>query len=688
MTRKKLLLIVVVCVLAVSIPVTIALMHRGSGPPDGGGGGGTADVPTDDSTTPSTLTILSLTDGSIFVMKAGASDWIEAHVGMTLKIGDIVRSGNNSSAQITFFEGSTIDLDADTQIEVAALNISSTGSTTIGLRQVIGTTVSRVTQLVDTESSYEIETPACVAAVRGSAMVVKVIGGGITWVTNLEGHIWVTANGVELEVPEGQKCIITLGGSPQLVQSDEGGGAGGGGGGGGGSSSPNLDIGLTKVPGAVQAHEGDTITYTYSVTNSGDVPLSGVSVTDNMIEDVIYQSGDANGDGRLGTDEIWTFTASHNVTAGDPNPLVNTAAAAGSYAGAGTVVAWARASVDILRPAIALEKTADPVQARDGDTITYSYTVANTGNTPLSGVSVADDKIGNITYESGYLSGDTNGDGILDRDETWIFTATYGVTTEDPSPLVNTATVSGTDALARTVESEEAAASVTISRLIVEITHPDDGATITSSMVTVTGTVSDPAITQATIAVNGSSHTISVENGGFSSDENVSGGVNIITVSATDGVIVGSDTVSITVVSPAYGIRIELTWDTADTDLDAHLIRPFGAYATIPDDCFYANKDPDWGVSGETLDDPTLDQDDLHGYGTETITLRQPYEQGTYEYKVHYYTDRWHGPSTATVSVWINDLWVGNRSREMSINDVWDCLSIEWPSGQVTWTGE
>ena len=216
----------------------------------------------------------------------------------------------------------------------------------------------------------------------------------------------------------------------------------------------------------MQAHEGDAITYTYTVTNPGNVPLSNVSVTDDMIEDVIYQSGDTNEDSTLDIDETWVFTATYNVTAGDPTPLVNTAAAAGTDASSQTIIAWTTASVDILRPAIALNKTADPVQAQDGDTITYNYTITNPGNTPLSAISVTDDKIEDVTYQSG----DTNGNEILDVDETWVFAATYTITTEDDSPLVNTATVSGTDALSRSVESEEDTASVDILQPAIAIT--------------------------------------------------------------------------------------------------------------------------------------------------------------------------------------------------------------------------
>jgi len=417
---------------------------------------------------PSTLTILSITKGNVFVMKGGTDSWIEAQVGMSLEAGDTIKTDDSSSAEITFFDGSTIELQAGTEIEVVSLDISTdTGSTTITLEQTIGTTISRVTKLLDPASRYEIETPTGVAAVRGSSMLVQVFPDGSTWTTNLAGEIWFTSNGVELQIPVGGVCIARTDQSPQLIPSVDGGWGGGG-------FPPNSYIAITKMPDLTQAHEGDAVTYTYTVTNPGNIPLSDVLVTDDKAQHVIYQSGDTNGDGKLDTDETWVFTATYNVTTDDVSPLVNNAAAAGTNAQSETIIAWATASVDILQPAIAMTKTAEPAQAHEGDTITYTYTITNPGNTPLSAISVTDDKTGNITYEGGYQSGDTNGDEILNVDETWVFTATYTIITADVSPLVNTAIVSGTDALSQLVESEEDTASVDILRPAV-VRFPDEG---------------------------------------------------------------------------------------------------------------------------------------------------------------------------------------------------------------------
>jgi hypothetical protein len=54
------------------------------------------------------------------------------------------------------------------------------------------------------------------------------------------------------------------------------------------------------------------------VTNPGNVPLSGITVTDNVTNVTpVYVSGDANGDSKLDTDETWVYSASGTAIAGD-----------------------------------------------------------------------------------------------------------------------------------------------------------------------------------------------------------------------------------------------------------------------------------------------------------------------------------------------------------------------------------
>jgi VCBS repeat-containing protein len=169
------------------------------------------------SPTPSAVATLSEIEGDVSVMEAGADIWTEGQVGMSLEVGDAAKTGEDSSAEVTFFDGSTIELQPDTEIEITALDIADDGSTTITLEQVVGATISRVVHMIDPASGYEVDTANGAAGVRGSILVVCVTSNGTTWVANQQGTIWTRAHGVELQLPEKRKCLLKPLLQPELL---------------------------------------------------------------------------------------------------------------------------------------------------------------------------------------------------------------------------------------------------------------------------------------------------------------------------------------------------------------------------------------------------------------------------------------------------------------------------------------
>ena len=166
---------------------------------------------------PPTLTVVSTSGGNVSVMKADGSGWIQAEAGMSLIPADIMKCDDDSGAEITFVDGSTVELLPGTEIEVVELEIMDAGCATMRIKQTIGSIIFRVTKIIDRACRYEVETPTGEVAVRGSGVQVYVIEDGTTWACNLEGEIWAIAQGVELQIPEGRCCVIRPGQPPKLV---------------------------------------------------------------------------------------------------------------------------------------------------------------------------------------------------------------------------------------------------------------------------------------------------------------------------------------------------------------------------------------------------------------------------------------------------------------------------------------
>jgi uncharacterized protein YfaP (DUF2135 family) len=227
----------------------------------------------------------------------------------------------------------------------------------------------------------------------------------------------------------------------------------------------------------------------------------------------------------------------------------------------------------------------------------------------------------------------------------------------------------------------------------VEITSPEDNSSTNNRLINVQGTVvSQNEIAQATITRDGESRPLELTyegsgsyNYSFDTSVELHQGWNTITVTATDtDHRSGSDTIDVYANIPIIPIRIELTWDTANTDIDSHFIAPGYSMGDEFGDCYFGNMNPDWDYSGgSSAGDPQLDRDDTDGYGPEYTVLQAPPFNGIYQFKVDYFSGS--VPTTATVRIWINDVLRFNQSRELqSTEDVWDCACISWPSGTVS----
>jgi hypothetical protein len=117
---------------------------------------------------------------------AAATEWQGVPSRQTVQTGDRVRTGTGAAARLVYFEGTVTELGPGTGVVVQRLERSPGGGIVTSLLQTAGTTISRVIQLVDMAATFEIETPAATAFVRGTTPRVEVAADGTTRVTNVE----------------------------------------------------------------------------------------------------------------------------------------------------------------------------------------------------------------------------------------------------------------------------------------------------------------------------------------------------------------------------------------------------------------------------------------------------------------------------------------------------------------------
>ncbi|SRR6266851_3367702 len=148
--------------------------------------------------------------------------------------------------------------------------------------------------------------------------------------------------------------------------------------------------------------------------------------------------------------------------------------------------------------------------------------------------------------------------------------------------------------------------------------------TVTEPAITVTGTVENKGIQTIELDVNGSTRTVSVDQGTFQSRVPLLPGENTIHASVAGALatlVSGSRVTRVIAQIPPSDIWTELDWEGLG-DIDLHLYLPNGEH------CFYGNKQTQVGAS--------LDVDNQWRDGPEHITMGNAIP-GEYRVTVLYY---------------------------------------------------
>jgi hypothetical protein len=234
------------------------------------------------------------------------------------------------------------------------------------------------------------------------------------------------------------------------------------------------------VDGDGRADAGDTISYSFVVTNTGNVTLKDVKVTDT--DDAVGpnptvatptlvttdsgtvppaqlaaagQLNDSSDAGTpdsdwdvLGPQDVVTFTATYSVlpadiagAGGGDNEIDDVATVTGNYnPGTGNITVTGTSSAATVldtQSALTITKVAnDTTDVVAGQVVTYTYTVTNTGNVPLTAIALSDTHNGVLNALTPAFQSFTTNTGstnsgntitLLQPGDVAVFTAPYTV---------------------------------------------------------------------------------------------------------------------------------------------------------------------------------------------------------------------------------------------------------------------
>ncbi len=228
------------------------------------------------------------------------------------------------------------------------------------------------------------------------------------------------------------------------------------------TQSPELNI-TKSADKTVNVAVGETITYTYVVTNIGNVTIDELNVTDNHSGTGTLSDMNQS-DITLAPSESTTYSATYVVTQEDVDAgtdITNTATVDGTPKGGILRPVSADATVDLIDRVsnFTMAKSSSATDAQVGDSLPYTFAVTNTGNVTLTAPVITDAKcLATPTLTTESLTADTR----LEVGETHTYSCLSIPVTQtevDAGVVLNSASITATPPLGATVPAPQEANS-------------------------------------------------------------------------------------------------------------------------------------------------------------------------------------------------------------------------------------
>lgn len=136
------------------------------------------------------------------------------------------------------------------------------------------------------------------------------------------------------------------------------------------------------------------------------------------------------------------------------------------------------------------------------------------------------------------------------------------------------------------------------------------------------------------------------------------------------------------------GLRVVISWRTPGdpdeledpgSDVDLHMVRARGDRLrwNSEEDCYFGNREPEWGAPAESVDNCRLLRDELDGIGPEILVLERPARDEVWYVGAHYFAASGFGPSEVTLRVFRNGIQQVSAVRTLRRDrEVWVAAEI------------
>jgi len=149
---------------------------------------------------------------------------------------------------------------------------------------------------------------------------------------------------------------------------------------------PSLDV--TVTPSEMIIYRGQVVTYTYQITNTGDITLTNVTLADDK-----GTPGDSGDDLTVcaGITLAARAATSCSRSATPTQTTTSIATTTGQDPLGNNVTDSDSTTISVISPAIKVAITPDKTTIYEGEVVTYTYQITNTGDITLTNVTLVDD---------------------------------------------------------------------------------------------------------------------------------------------------------------------------------------------------------------------------------------------------------------------------------------------------------